>query len=186
MTPWIRLHANCHLQVVAKQVQYDDVLINELLDKSQKLQEVTNNIIESLNRTDKKDRLDIKTLFLTDMCASLAATMNETMTVMYDKACRVEIPVLNEIDTLVAQLCGYYCLKDSCDYGFPSLILTEYKLCLTDEERQGKEGSISSNAYVQVHKFITASKRSYGKVMSSHVSVCSRGRVYLPTMPWGR
>ena len=81
--------------------------------------------------------------------------MNESMTTMYDKACRVEtlvsrLPVLSEIDMLVAQLCGHYCLEDSCDYGFPSLILSEYKLCLTDEERQGKEGNISSNAYVQV------------------------------------
>ena len=81
--------------------------------------------------------------------------MNESMTTMYDKACRVEtlvsrLPVLSEIDMLVTQLCGHYCLEDSCDYGFPSLILSEYKLCLTDEERQGKEGNISSNAYVQV------------------------------------
>ena len=85
--------------------------------------------------------------------------MNETMRVMYNKACRVEtlvsrVPVLSEIDTLVEQLCGHYCLEDSCDYGFPSLILSEYKLYLIDWEKQGKGGNISSNAYIQVCEFI--------------------------------
>ena len=138
-------------------VSEDDKLITKLLDKTEKLHNVTADIVGSWNNTKKNDTdEDFENVFLSDMCSSLAITVGEAMDVMHDKACRIEdyisqLPTLNVFDSLMIEFCGFYC-KDLCSYGFPSLILTEYKLCLEVPERRNKTGNVGSNGYVLVSK----------------------------------
>ena len=136
----------------------DDKLIDDLLDKTEKLKNVTEDITNFFNstRTNVTDEDDnFEETFLTDMCSSIAITVEEAMDVMYARACRIEdyvseLPTLNQFDSLIVELCGFYCLEYSCSYGFPSLILNEYIICLMDEDRRDKAGDTSSNEYIQV------------------------------------
>ena len=117
----------------------------------------------------KTETMTSETLFLSDMCGALAVTVNETMNVMYDRACRIEtlisdLPSLDVLDDIMIQLCGY-CSLESCLVGFPSHILGKYYMCLVDDEKRNKKnGTTISDQYVQVFEsLITARKRSLGQ-----------------------
>ena len=74
-------------------------------------------------------------------------------TVFKDKACEIEdsiamLPSMSQFDQFVINACGSYCLKN-CEYGFPSLVLTEVKKCLSSEDRRNVINA-TSNALVQV------------------------------------
>ena len=151
----------------------DDKQIDDLLKKTENLKDVTENIIEFFTTDDggsREDRNDdVRTLFLSDMCGALAVTVNETMTAMYDRACRIEtliseLPSLDVLDGIMVQLCGY-CSLESCSMGFTSQILGNYQTCLVDDEKwNNKNGTTISDQYVQVFEsLITARKRSLGQ-----------------------
>ena len=145
---------NIHtLQFSTNVMEMDDKLIDDLLIKTQRLKNVTENIVKFFSNTDRADS-DFEKTFLSDMCGALAVTMNETMTTMYDKACRVEtliseLPSLYAIDELMLPICGYYC-EIPCNHAFPNLILEEHHLCFSSEVRRNKQGNVSSNLYVEV------------------------------------
>ena len=136
-------------------VENDDKLIDDLLNKTQRLKNITENIAEFFSNTNRTDN-DFEKTFLSDMCGALAVTVNETMNVMYDRACRIEtliseLPSLDAVDELMFPICGYYC-KIRCKDAFPNLILTENHMCFTSEVRKNKRGNISSNLHVDVSK----------------------------------
>ena len=128
-------------------MEQDDKLIDDLLKKTENLKYITDNIIEFFTTYDggsREDRnYDVGTLFLSDMCGALAVTVNETMNVMYDRACRIEtliseLPSLDVLDDIMIQLCGY-CSLESCLVGFPSHILGKYYMCLVDDEKKEQQ-----------------------------------------------
>ena len=138
-------------------MEMDDKLIDDLLNKTQRLKNVTENIVEFFSNTDRADN-DFEKTFLSDMCGALAVTVNETMNVMYDRACRIEtliseLPSLDAVDELMFPICGHDC-EIPCNYAFPNLILAEHHLCFTSEVRRNKQGNVSSNLYVEVSKKI--------------------------------
>ena len=133
----------------------DDKLIDDLLNKTQRLKNITENIVEFFSNTDRADS-DFEKMFLSDMCGALAVTVNETMNVMYDRACRKEtliseLPSLDAVDELMFPICGHYC-EIPCKDAFPNLILAEHHLCFSSEVRRNKQGNDSSNMYVEVSK----------------------------------
>ena len=146
------------LQIIAQLVASDDLLIDNLLAKTRNLNETTESLVEPFNITGQEGNLDIKTLFLRDMCSALVETVNATIDIMYRKACRVErlisqLPFLRDFDSFAAELCGFYCLEDSCEYGYPSVILREYNVCLTDSGRRNSLGNLTSSNFIQVKQF---------------------------------
>ena len=131
----------------------DDELIDALLDKTEKLEDLTDGMVGFFNNTDGNQ--DFEKVFLSDICSSIDNTVSEVMDVMHNKACRIEdyisqLPTLNVFDSLMVELCGFYCLQDSCSYGFPSLILWQYNLCLVDKQLRDKEPNVTSNEFIQV------------------------------------
>ena len=125
-------------------MEMDDKLIDDLLNKTQRLKNITENIVEFFSNTDRADS-DFEKMFLSDMCGALAVTVNETMTVMYDKACRIEtliseLPSLGAIDELMLPICGHYC-EIPCNHAFPNLILEEHHLCFKSEVRKNNRGN---------------------------------------------
>ena len=147
-------------------MERDDKLIDALLKKTENLKNITENIMELFTTNDDLsedlENYDVKTLYLTDMCGAIAVTVNETMTTMYDRACRIEslisdLTSLDILDTTMIQLCGYYCLE-SCKgsfppskMAFPSQVLLKYQVCLMDDN-SNNDGNTSSNQYVQVSR----------------------------------
>ena len=140
-------------------MERDNKLIDDLLEKTDNLKDVTENIIEFFN-TDSNvsaidENYDFGTLFLADVCGALAVTVNESMTTMYDRACRIEtliseLPSLDHLDDIMIQLCGYSCLE-SCPLGFPSRVLWKYKFCSEDDDkRKNRNGPKSNDQYAQV------------------------------------
>ena len=79
----------------------------------------------------------------------------EIMDLTEEKACRIEesihtLPSLDMFDKFALKACGHYCQKN-CDYGFPNLILKEYKDCLVTEHRRNISNE-SSITFIQVCK----------------------------------
>ena len=139
-------------------MQTDDVLIDDLLNKTETLRNVTEDILNFFNTSNKNNNKNsgFEERFLTDMCSAISETLNDTMNVLYDKACHVEtlvsdLPSLDAVDELMLFLCGQYCLHNECLLSFPYKILVEYEQCLLSEERMNKEGNTSSDAYVEVN-----------------------------------
>ena len=96
---------------------------------------------------------DVATQLVGDVCRAVNSTIQEMYTVLEDKACRIEdsiamMPSMSQFDQFVTNACGSYCLKN-CEYGFPSLVLTEIKKCLSSEDRRDVTNT-TSNALVQV------------------------------------
>ena len=58
------------------------------------------------------------------------------------------MPSMSQFDQFVTNACGSYCLTN-CEYGFPSLVLTEIKKCLSKEDRRDVTNT-TSNTLVQV------------------------------------
>ena len=189
-------------------LERDDKLTDDLLNKTENLKNVTQNIMELFTTNDDLsedlENYDVKTLYLTDMCGAIAVTVNETMTAMYDRACHIEslvsdLPSLDILDTTMIQLCGYYCLE-SCTgsfppskMGFPSQVLLKYQVCLMDDN-SNNDGNTSSDQYVQVsrvfqHKvnlthqiYIQAWNYIWGVLKVSTEKNCLQSYPILPTI----
>ena len=93
------------------------------------------------------------------------------------KGCMIEeliqaLPSLSLFDTFTFRACGDYCLKE-CRYGFPHLVLSEWRNCLSNETRRNLSVP-SSSTFVQVNIFVLVS--SFETIMKKEASkVTSRG-----------
>ena len=100
-----------------------------------------------------KSHSEIASQLVGDLCQAVNSTILEMYSVLEDKACEIEdsiqmLPSVSQFDHFVIKACGSYCLVN-CEYGFPSLVLTEMKTCLNSEDRRIVTND-TSNALVQV------------------------------------
>ena len=139
-----------YLQVDDELTAPDDILVESVLQKGTQL----NGSISAVRHTFTPEaHSDIATQLVGDVCRAVNSTIQEMYTVLEDKACKIEdsiqmLPSMSQFDQFVTNACGSYCLKN-CEYGFPSLVLTEIKKCLSNEDRRDVTNT-TSNALVEV------------------------------------
>ena len=129
---------------------HDDVMVESVLQKG----DLLNDSISAVRDTFTTElRSDVASQLVGDLCRAVNLTILEMYSDLEDKACEIEdamqmLPSMSQFDQFVTKACGSYCLEN-CEYGFPSLVLTEMKKCLNNDDSRTVTND-TSNALVQV------------------------------------
>ena len=107
------------------------MIINEVIEKTEKIHNVANSIVKFFKHSAYNTTRDT---LLGNMCNFISNTLDEALSVMGSKGCRIErliggLPSLRIFDEFAVKACGYYC-QPSCSRGFPSQVLIHWKFCL--------------------------------------------------------
>ena len=159
----VNKYYHCVVNIIEKDISWDSfhqvddeltapdgILVESVLQKGNQL----NGSISAVRNTFTLDsHSDVAAQLVGDVCRAVNATIQDMYIVLEDKACRIEdsiamLPSMSQFDQFVTNACGSYCLQN-CEYGFPSLVLTEINKCLSNEDRRNNINA-TSNALIEV------------------------------------
>ncbi len=140
--------------MVSKTVARDDEYIEDLLNATEHLHMIVNDITEFF--TDREENITTSNI-VPNLCRMIEDLVNETLDIMMEKACVIEgnvakIPSLSVFDDFMFKLCGGMCLEE-CHLGFPLFLLTKWHRC-----QSGDRGNVvieASSEYVKVSSLRT-------------------------------
>ena len=65
-----------------------------------------------------------------------------------------DLPPLSIFDDFVVKACGFFC-KESCDSGFPSVVLDQWRSCLLDSgDGEGEGFTLEPDSNLQSTQFV--------------------------------